>query len=204
MLTLVLGIFLKGGKSAFTTDWLRGVGIAVATVAVGYLSLAAVDAVFGVDYRFWVLGLKPLDGPHAVMALAYLPLWTAFFLVSLRALNANLAVKGEGAARAYLTAALAMSLGFVLLLAMQYGSLFTTGLLAVPQQHLNTIIAIQFVPLLAMVGVIAAFTYRRTNSYVPGALICALVICWYVTAGTATHWSPEFRLPGAGTAATTK
>ena len=72
-----------------------------------------------------------------------------------------------------------------------------TGLLAVPAQPLNTIVAIQFVPLLAMVGVIAAFTYRRTNSYVPGALICAMVICWYVTAGTATHWSPEFRLPGA-------
>ena len=137
---------------------------------------------------------------YGLMALAYLPLWTLFFLVSLRALHANLAVRGEGAGRAYLTAALAMSLGFVLLLAIQYGSLLTTGLLAVPQQPLNTIVAIQFVPLLAMVGVIAAFTYRRTNSYVPGALICALVICWYVTAGTATHWSPEFRLPGAAAA----
>ncbi|MBP6546711.1 MAG: hypothetical protein KA220_08335, partial [Phenylobacterium sp.] len=197
VLTLGLGIFLKGDKSAFTHDWPRGIAIAALTVAVGYLSLAAVDAAFQVDYRFWVLGLKPLDGPHALMALAYLPLWTLFFLVSLRALNANLAVRGEGAGRAYLTAALAMSLGFVMLLAIQYGSLFVTGLLAVPAQPLNTIVAIQFVPLLAMVGVIAAFTYRRTNSYVPGALICALVICWYVTAGTATHWSPEFRLPGA-------
>ncbi|MDO8323566.1 MAG: alpha/beta fold hydrolase, partial [Phenylobacterium sp.] len=200
VLTLGLALFLKGGKGAFTTDWPRAIAIAVATVAVGYLSLAAVDAAFQVDYRFWVLGLKPLDGPHALMALAYLPLWTLFFLVSLRALHANLAVRGEGAGRAYLTAALAMSLGFVLLLAIQYGSLLTTGLLAVPQQPLNTIVAIQFVPLLAMVGVIAAFTYRRTNSYVPGALICALVICWYVTAGTATHWSPEFRLPGAAAA----
>ena len=197
ILTLGLALVLKGGRAAFSTDWPRGIAIAAVTVAVGYLSLAAVDAAFKVDYRFWVLGLKPLDGPHALMALAYLPLWTLFFLVALRALHANLAVRGEGAARAYLTAALAMSLGFVLLLAIQYGSLFATGLLAVPQQPLNTIVAIQFVPLLAMVGVIAAFTYRRTNSYVPGALICALVICWYVTAGTATHWSPEFRLPGA-------
>ncbi|MBR7618905.1 alpha/beta fold hydrolase [Phenylobacterium sp. 20VBR1] len=197
LLTLGLGLVLKGGKSAFSHDWPRSLAIAVITVAVGHLSLAAVQAVFGVDYRFWVLGLKPLDAPHLVMALAYLPLWTGFFLVSLRALHANLAVKGEGAVRAYLTAALAMSLGFVVLLALQYGSLFSTGLLAVPSASLNTIIAIQFVPLLAMVGVIAAFTYRRTNSYVPGALICAMVICWYVTAGTATHWSPEFRLPGA-------
>ncbi|MES2724078.1 MAG: alpha/beta hydrolase, partial [Pseudomonadota bacterium] len=153
LLTVGLSLFLKGGKGAFTTDWPRAVAIAVATVAVGYLSLAAVDAAFLVDYRFWVLGLKPLDGPHALMALAYLPLWTLFFLVSLRALHANLAVRGEGAGRAYLTAALAMSLGFVLLLAIQYASLLATGVLAVPQQPLNTIVAIQFVPLLAMVGV---------------------------------------------------
>ncbi|MES2343540.1 MAG: alpha/beta fold hydrolase [Pseudomonadota bacterium] len=196
VLTLGLGLFLKGGKPAFSNAWLRGTLIGIATVAVGYLALVAVDAVFKVDFRFWVLGLKPLDGPHALMALAYLPLWTAFFLVSLRALHANLAIKGEGAATAYLASGLAMSLGFVLLLAIQYASLFLTGLLAVPQQPLNTIVAIQFVPLLAVVGVIAAFTYRRTNSYAPGAVICALVICWYVTAGTATHWSPEFKLPG--------
>ena len=50
-----------------------------------------------------------------------------------------------------------------------------------------------------VIGVIAAWTYRRTNSYVPGALICALLISWYVTSGTANHWQPGFepQLPGA-------
>ena len=60
-------------------------------------------------------------------------------------------------------------------------------------------IAIQFVPLLAIVGAIAAWTYSRTNSYAPGALICALLISWYVTSGTANHWQPGYepQLPGA-------
>ena len=75
---------------------------------------------------------------------------------------------------------------------------FATGVLAIPGEPLNTIVAIQFVPLLAIVGVISAFTYRRTNSYVPGAVICGLFIAWYVTAGTATHWSPDFQLPMPG------
>jgi hypothetical protein len=50
-----------------------------------------------------------------------------------------------------------------------------------------------------VIGIIAAWTYRRTNSYVPGALICALLISWYVTSGTANHWAPGFKpqLPGA-------
>jgi hypothetical protein len=42
---------------------------------VGYLSLVVVDALFKTDYRFWVLGLKPLDARHAVMAIPYFVLW---------------------------------------------------------------------------------------------------------------------------------
>jgi hypothetical protein len=172
----------------------------MATVLVGYLSLAAVDAIFKVDYRFWVLGLKPLDGMHAGYVAAYFLPFLLFYVVSLRSLHSRLAVRGEGAFSQYLTAALAMSLGFMVLLAIQYASLFATGLLAIPSEPLNTIIAIQFVPLGMVVGVIAAFTYRRTNSYLPGALISALLITWYMVAGTATHWHPDFKLPGAAPA----
>jgi hypothetical protein len=52
---------------------------------------------------------------------------------------------------------------------------------------LNTIVAIQFVPLMAIVAVIATFTWRRTGSSLPGALICSLLVTWYVVAGTATQ-----------------
>ena len=60
-------------------------------------------------------------------------------------------------------------------------------------------VAIQFIPLLAVVGVIAAFTWRRPPASVPGALICALLISWYMTSGTANHRQPGFepQLPGA-------
>lgn len=194
ILTVVLGIFLKGGKPVFRTDGARSLVIAVLTVAAGYASLAIVDDLFTTDFRFWVLGLKPLDEAHAGIAAVYVLPWCLFFVVALRALNANLAVKGQGAASQYLTAASAMSLGFLVLLAIQYGGLFATGLLPMAEP-LNTIVAIQFVPLLAIVGLISAFTYRRTNSYLPGALICGLFITWYVVGGTAIHWSPQFQFP---------
>jgi len=195
LITLALSLVLRGGKPVFTNDWGKSAAIAAATIAVGYLSLAVVDAVFKVDYRFWVLGLKPLDGRHALMAIPYLVLWAVFFLVALRGLAANLAVKGEGFVAQAGAWKLAMCLGFVVLLAVEYATLFRTGLLLTPSEPLNTIVAIQFVPLLAVIGAIAAVTYRRTNSYVPGALICALLLSWYVTAGTATHWYPGFKLP---------
>ena len=82
-----------------------------------------VDAVFKVDYRFWVLGLKPLDATRAAQLPAYLILWTLFFLVTMRALAANVAVRGEGPVTSYLVAAGAMSSGFIVLLAVQGTSL---------------------------------------------------------------------------------
>jgi hypothetical protein len=193
LITLLLSFVLRGGKPAFSHRWGASALIAAATIAVGYLSLVLVDAVWKVDYRFWVLGLKPLDARHAVMAIPYFVLWAVFFLIALRALTANLAVRGEGFLFHHGAWKLAMSLGFIVLLVWEYATLFQTGLLATPSEPLNTIVAIQFVPLLATVGALAAFTYRRTNSYVPGALICAALLAWYVTGGTATHWYPGFK-----------
>jgi pimeloyl-ACP methyl ester carboxylesterase len=197
LITLVISLVLRGGKPVFVHRWARSAGIAAATIAIGYLSLVIVDATLKTDYRFWVLGLKPLDARHALMAIPYFVLWAVFFLVAFRALAANLAVKGEGFMVQAGAWKLAMCLGFVVLLVVEYATLFRTGLLFTPDEPLNTIIAIQFVPLLASFGAIAAVTYRRTNSYVPGALICAALLSWYVTAGTATHWYPGFKPPPA-------
>ena len=52
---------------------------------------------------------------------------------------------------------------------------------------LSTIVAIQFVPLLAIAAMIATFTWRRTGSSLPGALICGIFVTWYVVAGTASR-----------------
>ena len=200
LITLILSFVLRGGKPAFTNRWGASALISAVTVAVGYLSLVLVDALWHVDFRFWVLGLKPLDPRHAVMAFPYFVLWAVYFLIAIRALTANLAVRGEGFIVQHGVWKIAMCLGFAVLLIYEYGSLFSTGLLATPSEPLNTIVAIQFVPLLAVVGALAAFTYRRTNSYVPGSLICAALLAWYVTAGTATHWYPGFRPPAPAAA----
>src|SRR5437868_6666613 len=73
-----------------------------------------------------------------------------------------------------------------------YGTLWLTGKLFNPLPDpgfvpLSTIVAIQFVPLLTIAAVIATFTWRRTGSSLPGALICGIFVTWYVVAGTATQ-----------------
>ena len=83
-------------------------------------------------------------------------------------------------------------IGFVVLVGAQYLTMWLSGKLFNPIPDpgfvpLSTIVAIQFVPLLAICAVIATFTWRRTGTSFPGALICGLFVTWYVVAGTATQ-----------------
>lgn len=167
--------------------------IAVATAAVGYLALTVSDLLFKTDFRFWVVGLKLLSGKQALIALIYLPAFTLFFLVAFRAYHRALHRQSDGAAAAYASAIGAFALAFLLICLIQYGSLFVNGALldlwpaTIRSIPLNTILATQFLPLMAFVAIVAAFTLRRTGTSLPGALLCALVVTWYIVAGQATQ-----------------
>ncbi|MBR1222810.1 alpha/beta fold hydrolase [Bradyrhizobium sp. U87765 SZCCT0131] len=166
--------------------------IALGTVAVGYLALVIADLAFKIDLRFWVVALKLMSPRQWLMFLIYLPPFIVFFVIALHVLHRNFSRPGLGCVRHAATLALALASGFIVLLVLQYGTLWLTGKLFNPLPDagfvpLATIVAIQFVPLLGAVGVVAAHTWRRTGSSLPGALICALVVTWYVVAGTATQ-----------------
>lgn len=198
LITIVIGRFL-GARTTIAPRWVPSILAALATMAVAYASILVIDGLFKVDYRFWVLGMKPLDAARALQLPGYLILWSLFFLVAIRALVTNVPVKGEGIFAALSWGKIAMAAGFGVLVIWEYATLFATGYLGTPKEPLNVIIAIQFVPLLGVIGIIGVWTFRRTGTHVPGALICALLISWYVTSGTANHWQPGFtpQLPGA-------
>ncbi len=191
-ITLVLMPFApkRAGRTGIV---MPSVMIAIATIVIGYLALWLADVLFKIDFRFWIVALKLMSTKQSLMFLIYVIPLTAFFVVALRVLHRNFSQAGTGCASAYLTNILALTLGFILLLAVQYGALWITGKLIDPAPAvvtsipLNTIVAIQFVPLLAMVAIISTFTWRRTASSLPGALICGIFVTWYIVAGQATQ-----------------
>jgi pimeloyl-ACP methyl ester carboxylesterase len=166
--------------------------IALATVAAGYLALWLCDLAFKVDFRFWIVALKLMSAKQFLIFLIYLLPITAFFVIALHVLHRNFSSLGASRGALYLTNILAMTLGFIVLVGAQYLTLWLSGKLFNPIPDpsfvpLSTIVAIQFVPLLAIVAIIATFTWRRTGSSLPGALICGLFVTWYIVAGTATQ-----------------
>jgi pimeloyl-ACP methyl ester carboxylesterase len=170
----------------------QSVVIAIATVAIGYAALWLADLAFKIDFRFWIVALKLMSAKQFLIFLIYLVPFTAFFVIALHVLHRNFSTMAASRGRLYLTNICALTLGFVVLVGLQYGTLWLTGKLFNPLPDpgfvpLSTIVAIQFVPLLAICAVIATFTWRRTGSSLPGALISGLFVTWYVVAGTATQ-----------------
>lgn len=166
--------------------------IAVISVVVGYAALWLADLAFKIDFRFWIVALKLMSAKQFLIFLIYLIPFTAFFVIALHVLHRNFSTMGAPRAALYLTNILALTLGFIVLLVLQYGTLWLGGKLFNPLPDpgfvpLSTIVAIQFVPLLAICAVIATFSWRRTGSSLPGALICGLFVTWYIVAGTATQ-----------------
>ena len=182
-LTLLL---MRPARTDAGAPWPQAALLALATAAIGYAVLAAMAAWFTVDFRFWVVALKPLSASQLRIALVYLVPITLAHVVMLSTLG-RLMVAGDGPIRRYGAAMLALAGGFILLLLIDYGLFFATGQLPTAFDPLTTVIAIQFVPLLAVVAAIGIFTSRRTGSAVPGGLLCGLIVTWYVVAGTATQ-----------------
>ena len=188
-ITLIASLLLRAPKVRFNLRWGASAGIAILTVATGYLALLVSDFMFKIDFRFWVVALKLLSARQFGWFLVYLVPFTLFYVVVMSALHASLAVKGDGPARQYATALGALAGGFLLFLIAEYAPLFAYDELLVPAEALNAIISIQFLPLTAILAVIAVFTWRRTNSYLPGAFICGLFVTWYIVAGTAVQFA---------------
>ncbi len=184
-----LGFAIRANKITFPHKILPSVLIALATTGIAYMAVIAADYFFKVDFRFWFVGVKALSLPQLQIMLGYLLPFTVFFVLALRAMHAGLSVANDSRLQQYGGNALILMGGFLAFLILQYASLFLRGVLLTPGEPLNTIVMIQFVPMLLIVAIISTYTYRRTASYVPGALINSLFVSWYIVAGQATQFA---------------
>ena len=91
--------------------------IAVATVIAGYAALWLADLAFKIDFRFWIVALKLMSGKQFLIFLIYLVPFTAFFVIALHLLHRNFSTMAAGRGALYLTNVLALTLGFIVLLA---------------------------------------------------------------------------------------
>ncbi len=186
-LALLLGRFMKPDHTGANSSWPLSILIAAATAAIAYLALYLTDVLFQTDLRFWVVAIKlPSIRQWGISAIYVVPL-TLGFMVTLRTLCGGMTVRTDSSLKRYVAAIFTMTGGFIVMLGLIYGLFFATGSLITDFDPLSTVIAIQFVPVLAAVAIIGIFTWQRTNSHRPGAILVGLLVTLYVVAGTATQ-----------------
>lgn len=180
---------VSGGAGRTGRDIGRDFLLALAVVAGPYAAVLVSDVLFKTDFRLWVVAAKPLSGLQALIVLPYLLPFTAFFLLLGVVLHGQLR-SPEGAPslpRALARNAVLTGGGFVLLLLIQYVPLLSGGTLTFPDAHLVTIVALQLVLVLPIVGMISTYYFHKTGRVYAGAFVNGLFVTWLLVGGQAIH-----------------
>jgi pimeloyl-ACP methyl ester carboxylesterase len=162
--------------------------LALAIAAFGYLQLLLVDFFFKVDFRLWVLAIKPFSPLQFRIFLSYLIPFILFFLMLSVTLTGQMRRDVKMSTAMWINIALLIT-GIAVMLLIQYVTLFSNGMMAIAAEPLLTIVAYQFLPLLAIVAMLITFFFRQTGRVWVGAFLCAILITWIIVAGQATHFA---------------
>jgi len=166
-------------------------GFAFLTVAAAYLSLLLTAFFFNTDFRYWIVALKPFSALQFKIALGYFIPFVLFYMMFAVVLHGQLRPATGSLAKRMAVSALLGSLGYLGLLLFIYvpllaGGTIGFGLLQETNHALFSIVALQLLPLFALVSLISTYFYEKTGLIYPGVFINAMFITWYMTAGTAT------------------
>jgi pimeloyl-ACP methyl ester carboxylesterase len=174
---------VRGGFGGFDFDGgaiARALGAAVVGVGATYAALWIVFSEWAVDARFWVLAVKPFASWHWAAFAAYLLPMLVFFPLL------GVVLSRVWPEVSTWKSALVLASGFALFLLIQYVPLFAGATLPFGEPLLS-VIAFQFLGLLAIVGAVTAIFLRRTGTVWVGGFVNALFVAWVVVAGQATH-----------------
>jgi hypothetical protein len=172
----------------FVINWKAVVSsllIAIAAVAIGYVLLFIIDAIFKTDFRIWVWAVKTFEFSHVITCLKYVPLFFLYYFVTAITINANTEfLKGW---KGYLMGCIINVGGLVLYLILQYGKLFITQTAFWPAQALSSILLFALVPTLIVATLYTKILYKKTGNVYTGAFLNTILMTMITVANTVVY-----------------
>lgn len=202
LLALYLYVFFTVARKAGCTIRHTGLDIparhiwraavwAVCVFAAGYATLLLCEAIFGIDYRYFVFSIKSLDPAKWWIYLRYLPSFLFFFLVTAMTLNTFTRINGLAEWKNVLLIVGASIGGLAVLSILDYGTMYVTGVKMfefVPFSGRIAAFCGLFVwNMLVALSVSALLTrlfFKATGSIWAGGFLNALVITLFATSNT--------------------
>jgi pimeloyl-ACP methyl ester carboxylesterase len=190
-------------SASFRLNW-RSIGkaalLALTVVGSVYLLTLIIGAVFNLDFRIWVIGLKKMSWHQFTIFLVYLIPFLVYYLVNSLILHAQLRPKAGETERKtawkwFGASFFVNTVGIIVLILLQYIPLFVRdqllwhGVGADASGPLLGIVAFQFVPVNLVASAISTYFFRKTGKIYAGAFVNALLITWYIVAGQAIQFA---------------
>lgn len=193
---LVLVVFLVyrfiGKKAGATLDNLgfnipicqigKAVLLAVTAFGIGYAVLCAIYSLTGTFVSFLEFDITPMNGVHWVTYLKYLPFWLIAYLVNGVVFNSVTRVNNAKEWVNYVLVILGSSLATLILMVLQYSTLYATGEVAITTSAWRnlptnfTTLQLLSAVIIGPVGAVAnRVLYKKTGSIWAGAVLGALV-----------------------------
>jgi hypothetical protein len=146
---------------------------------------------FTVDFRFWIVALKPLSPGQFKIALRYVIPFILYYLMFAIVLHGQLRLSNASFSRRMIINMIVAAGGYLLLLLYVYIPLLAGGMLGIKdiRMVLYAIVAIPLLPLFIIVSLISTYFYEKTGLVYAGVFINAFLITWYIVAGQATSFA---------------
>lgn len=165
---------------------LKTIALAVC-VFVGFYSLVFVsEYLFHIDFRFWVLGICTFTPDKLLVMLQYLPFYFVYYLAMSISCNILLRAEGQKEWLNILLCGLGNILGIVIINALQYIKLFSTGTALWAEDRLYPMVVLPLIVLLFVAAYISRSLYKATGKVWLGAMVNTLIILMIGVANTAT------------------
>lgn len=197
---LMVGVYLLGqrkeqgitlGQYGITAS-LKTVGIslliAVITVVATYIFVFVVDGIFKTDFRIWIVAFKSFEWSSLVAAMKYVPFFFIYYFVSGVASIANTNTEKLQGVWGYVLAAAINMGGITIWMIWQYGTLFTTGVAAYPDQNLSGILLFALIPSLAIASCFAKYLFKKTNHVYLAAFLNTILLTIMTVANTTVYF----------------
>ena len=159
-------------------------------VVVGLFAIVFINwAIWKVDFRLWTLAFKTFNVPELLpTTLRYFVFFFGFYLLSGVA-NQTYRVKNLPEWATIAINAFFNVFGIILVIAIQYGTFKSTGVLWQREMNLGYIVLFPIIPILIFATIISRILYNKTGNVWLGSLINALIWTMVTVSGTAASFS---------------
>lgn len=160
--------------------------LALIVFTIFYFIVGLTGYFFKTDFRLWFVAICSFSSDKLLVMLQYLPFYFIFFAANSLLTNSFYRRKGMKDRTGMILTGLGNVLGIILLNAMQYITLFTSGNALWGADRLYPLLALPLIPFLFIAPFFSRQLFKATGNVWLGAIINTLILVMVSVANTAT------------------